>query len=285
MLNMQQSLLSPSTMVFLAIPKTAGSTFTSIIEANYTPFECFSFHTPRKQSCQKLMSMKKRDKKNLRMIKGHWPMGLHEIFPNVRYITFLRDPIRRYVSEYNYILNHPNFSACQVIKKERLTLRQAVENRVGVLTDNMQTRWCTLGGLDIDRHLTADDGRNAWRELESRNSLVGFVELFDESVLMCASELKWKTPLYYQRNVSKRSFATLTQDDEEWLKEHSQADYALMECAKKDFATRWSRWTEANPKGLETFRRLNARNSRWTRCEYTVRYIAWRLVWKALGRW
>jgi hypothetical protein len=219
------------------------------------------------------------------MIKGHWPLGLHETFSNVRYITFLRDPVRRYVSAYNYILNHPNFPAYQVIKKGRLTLRQAVERGAGSISDNTQTRWCTLGGIDIDRHLTADDGRNAWEELKSHNSLVGFVEMFDESVLMCASEMKWKTPVYYQRNTAKYSFATLSQNDEEWLKEHSQADYALIECAKKDFETRWSRWTEANPKKLERLRILNAKNSRLTKCEQTLRYIVWRLVWKALGRW
>lgn len=285
MLSPQLSSVSLPTTVFLHIPKTAGSTFHSIIEANYSPAECFSFRVPINQSCQKLMSIKTRNKQNLRMIKGHWPLGLHETFPNVRYITFLRDPVRRYVSAYNYILNHPNFPAYQVIKKGRLTLRQAVERGAGSLSDNTQTRWCTLGGIDIDRHLTADDGRNAWEELKSHNSLVGFVEMFDESVLMCASEMKWKTPVYYQRNTAKYSFATLSQNDEEWLREHSQADYALIECAKKDFETRWSRWTEVNPKKLERFRILNAKNSRLTQCEQTLRYIVWRLVWKALGRW
>ncbi len=101
----------------------------------------------------------------------------------IDYITFLRDPIKRYISHFN---NH---------KRRAGKYRTIQEFMTEARYDNFMTQRIT-GDLDIDK---------AKDFLKNKFSFVGLVENFDESLLLMKNELQLPNLniLYNKRNVSK----------------------------------------------------------------------------------
>lgn len=96
--------------VFLHLNKTGGTTITDHIVKNL-PSHKFLLLYPDFKNKSKiktetiLKSLSFSDKNNLKVIIGHQAYyGIHKFFPqrDVRYVTILRDPIKRIVSQYNY---------------------------------------------------------------------------------------------------------------------------------------------------------------------------------------
>lgn len=86
-------------IIFTHIPKTAGTTFHTIAESSYNNNLC-------KKDIRK-MSYKMGDKISFTpsYVGGHLPYGLHRLFPdsNFKYVTFLRNPVDRYISCFNHV--------------------------------------------------------------------------------------------------------------------------------------------------------------------------------------
>lgn len=84
---------------FLHIPKTAGTTFKSILQQAFDPGQvCHA---------DNLWELRKIDKFYLReqtLFMGHYGYGLEKILKRkLIYLTFLRDPVKRFVSHYHHI--------------------------------------------------------------------------------------------------------------------------------------------------------------------------------------
>lgn len=105
--------------IFVHIPKTAGLTFRYHIRKNlkeeeylllaHTLFGYESYPPPdykkHKSKVFKYMSELSEERKSkLKIIFGHYvPYGVHEYFDRpCRYITFVRHPVKRMISDYNY---------------------------------------------------------------------------------------------------------------------------------------------------------------------------------------
>ena len=98
--------------VFLHVFKCAGSSIRKHVEDNFDRGEFFltyGYESPslikRKGIKKYINSLTDKQKNKLKIILGHTTYyGIHEFFPNreVRYITFLRDPIKRAISHYNF---------------------------------------------------------------------------------------------------------------------------------------------------------------------------------------
>jgi len=108
--------------IFVHIPKTAGEGFKRNIEASYsrnhfirtsfTHFEPYydigqkkvKFYEGLNHFKTNIASLLEQDRKAIRCIAGHDSyFGIHELFPQEpKYITFIRDPIDRTISLYNF---------------------------------------------------------------------------------------------------------------------------------------------------------------------------------------
>lgn len=98
--------------VYVHINKCAGSTFINHAQKNLKPEELlllYPNHAPYLSSKSRVVShieaLSEREKEALKLIMGHRAFyGIHEFFPEreVRYVTFLREPFSRAVSEYNF---------------------------------------------------------------------------------------------------------------------------------------------------------------------------------------
>ncbi|MDD5070696.1 MAG: sulfotransferase family 2 domain-containing protein, partial [Candidatus Omnitrophica bacterium] len=96
--------------IVLHIPKAAGTTLRMHFENCFGFDRVVSFYEDddnfenRQQSRDYLRDLSSKDKQKIKMIYGHTACyGLHKYFNRpYRYITFLRDPVDRMISMYNY---------------------------------------------------------------------------------------------------------------------------------------------------------------------------------------
>lgn len=90
--------------VGLHIPKTAGSSFKAILEKVYGDryLEIPNTHSALNAWIEHI---KKENLQNIDFVYGHMPYGVHKYFPEgikCNYITFLRNPIERLMSMFNF---------------------------------------------------------------------------------------------------------------------------------------------------------------------------------------
>lgn len=174
-------------LAFVHIEKTAGTTLIYLLRSNYL-FRYLDVR-PLSSSSQRVFTaadLAKYLKLNpfLRCIGGHAVKphsDLENLAPGIRYITLLRDPVKRYLSQYRYWnrIRHKGWDF------ERF-LRQAPAK-------NMQT--CKLaGGPDLEL---------AKLTLSERFFFIGLVERFDEFLVMLSEKLRPEAfnPVYRRRNV------------------------------------------------------------------------------------
>lgn len=105
-------LASKAPLVFVHVPKTAGTTFRREIlmpafrrREIYLIYDSIRFH--KVGSWEELAASPKSFRTKLRLVTGHMPFDVDEILPNPRYMTFLREPVERAISDYYYCRQDP----------------------------------------------------------------------------------------------------------------------------------------------------------------------------------
>lgn len=132
-------------LILLHIPKTAGSSLVKGLSQNFKTEEVLLLYGIKKTSdliSSKIASFDKRKRDSIKLVAGHqvW-FGIHNYFPNhrPRYITFLRDPVSRVISNYYKILRDPNHQLHQRFMDNRPTLEEFVNGQVTQVAINHMT--------------------------------------------------------------------------------------------------------------------------------------------------
>lgn len=93
-------------IIFLHLPKNAGTSMYSILKRNYSAKEIYHVRY-NKNGIWNLDEFKKlpqNKKDKIYLLTGHFDFGLHEYFSHqFQYVTMMRNPIERTISFYNYI--------------------------------------------------------------------------------------------------------------------------------------------------------------------------------------
>jgi Sulfotransferase family len=113
-------------IVFLHIPKTGGSTFQFILENNFGWSACHTNHAKKAVFGQADLDFARKLFPRLRSIAGHNlidPLSL--AIPYAFYVTFLRHPVERVISQYQNLLNHGR--QCRTFE-ETLRKREQLQN-------------------------------------------------------------------------------------------------------------------------------------------------------------
>jgi hypothetical protein len=174
--------------------------------------------------------------KNVDCIHGHFSYGIKPN-RNIRYITFLRNPLERLLSLYWNIQNepkHPQYSFTM-----RLTFREWLESRRFSCLDNDIVRFLSgnryLNFSHPDRFVCQEDLELARTNL-SKFYFVGFVERFDKDIIALSEYLDWSSfPMFQNELVStdRPALAELSKSTIEYMEKKQRFDIELYEWAKE----------------------------------------------------
>jgi Sulfotransferase family len=254
-----RSVLPGTALLFLHIPKTAGTTLHRIIEREYNPLRIYTIEGGAIDwSIDHFKKLPERRRGTLSVVKGHMSFGLHEFLPQrSTYITFLRDPVDRCLSSYYYSMGNPLNPFHDRIKREKIDVLTFLD--AGYWHQNLQCKM--LAGIDrreyrpvelmrqmrrlgarppgpeLDRWSNAETLEKAKENLVRFFSFVGVSDRFSDGLVLLKHIFGWKLPSYsnYRKSRARPKTATLDPGVLAEVERRNQFDRALYEFGKEMF--------------------------------------------------
>ena len=190
-----------NTVIYLHIPKTAGTSLRKIVERFYKEKDIYRIYTREHgfNDMNDFLALPDDEKRKIKVIYGHLSFGIHQYLPqSSSYVTLLRNPVDRIISLFHHVSNDSNHPYYARIKNEGLSIGQFV--RMGVATafeaDNHQTRILS-GEFPEHGKCTSKMLDRAKDNIIDRFAIVGLTEYFMETVLLMKNIFGWETTLYH----------------------------------------------------------------------------------------
>jgi hypothetical protein len=132
------------TLLFMHIPKTAGTALRETILNNYKQSEvAYIYPDPPGFPVRNLRDLPLAQRAHFHFAVGHFQYGIHEDVPNdYSYFTIVRNPVRRVWSHYQYLVEYG--SPFLVNGAHIKSLEEVLESRVTANLDNLMVR-CFAG--------------------------------------------------------------------------------------------------------------------------------------------
>lgn len=229
-------------VVFLHIPKNAGTTVNSILMSNYNHYRIYiptvigrtnDNGLPKTIHCtdRDIVSIRNviaQNGKQLDCIGGHIPFGIHEYLNKpCKYFTFLREPLSRSFSQYNYAIGK-NTPLSSILERYDFNLSRAIEQKAAYQFMNDQTRMIT-GSAKAD--IGVDELAQAKEIIRQHFAFVGTVENFDKDIKRLMGIFNWRHSTYQKENVGAYSKIENAMDQKtiKLIKEANEYDSKLYE--------------------------------------------------------
>lgn len=269
--------------VFVHMPKAGGSTLQGIIQRQFAPAATFDIHGESLETVQssvdRLRRLPEAEREKIACLKGHVPFGIHRWLPRPpRYVTMLRNPVQRIVSDYYFARNTPGHILYERMRRDRLSLKDFIllrdEQGLSDLYCRMLSETVILDRLaDSPRALPPSALGAAKGNLERSFAAVGITERFDESLLLMQSVFGWRDVCYERDNVTREKPAqvTLTVEEMDAIRLHYARDIELYEFAWQLMDARIASAGTGFGARLKRFRQENDRRQRWRQRRRAVR--------------
>lgn len=186
-------------LIFLHLPKTGGTTLTPILDWNYGDK---TYKITRFPAIQKFIDLPDDKKREIPCLQGQIFYGIHAYIPQpCTYITMMRHPVKRLISQYQYI---PRRQARQGETVSRMSMEYFLE--VEPFQAHTQLN-LIAGGATIDealrQPLEESTFARARANIERDFAVVGLVNRYDESLLLMKQHFGWKRAFYARQNVNE----------------------------------------------------------------------------------
>jgi len=229
-------------VIFLHVPKTAGTTLHHILERCYPRNQICSFKDPNYRSeLENFQKLSTEKREAYRLIKGHLSFGFHRHLPGrSTYITFLREPVARTLSFYHYARSHPEHYLYPLLGDDHVDLKILLRRRTATTHElfNLQTSMVAGDEWD-DPERPADRAalKRAKQNLRSHFDVVGLTEEFDTSLRLLRRRFGWKVRFYTRKNVTRRKdqIDNLDPETHSLLREANALDIELYQFARELF--------------------------------------------------
>jgi hypothetical protein len=259
------------TIIFLHIPKSGGITLHRILERHFRRPERFRVRAPRMaESIRWFAEVPEERRRQMRLIWGHVSFGIHEFVPRTStYVTLLRNPVKRVISHYLYVVRRPEHPHHRMLTTDGLTLSEYIRSGIAFEVDNQQTRALAGDFSTPFGHSSEEMLKKAKSNIEGHFSLVGLTERFDESLVVLKHVFGWSRLFYVAVNVggTRVGPASISAQARKLIEEHNELDLRLYAYAKKRFEETIARYPRFED-DLRRFRRLNSVYRPWGTVTY-----------------
>lgn len=197
-------------LIFVHVPKTAGTTFLNILKKNYKGKNIFTVDGLKiKESLEIFNSLSITEKNNFDLIQGHFTLDLHKQIPDKKfdYVCFLRDPIDLFISTYYYIRRTKEHNYYEEVNK--MSFEEYIDFRRNNNQDNMQTRHLSGSATDMSYNdINYDQEGEKYFQIAKENisimiNHVLITEKFDESLIYLKEKAGFNYINYTRSNVTK----------------------------------------------------------------------------------
>ena len=247
---------------FLHLPRTAGTTLNGILRSNFAPEEILNFYT--QEDYKNNAERSQESLTGIRLIQGHillpqfTPPSIFSV--TVQPFTFLRSPVERLVSEYNFLRTWDKNHMYAYLRENNITLRDYVLSNNHLLQyrgRNYMTR--CISGMDMGLSPYPIKAlARAKQHLEHVFCFVGIQERFVESLLLLGDVMGLSTLFYENRNTLKKDEKEpVSGEDIALIKELNRADEALYQFACELFSARVSEKGAGFTQRMNTFIQIN----------------------------
>lgn len=252
---------------FLHIPKTAGTTLNNVFDKNLASGAVLDLYTEDQHRAFGDVCYERIAEYSL--VRGHvFITDFAELLDGpVRFkvFTFLRDPIQRVISEYNFLKRWPKSHLYDFLNRENVSLLEYVTSDHGMLRrrgrNNMVNSLSGTRGADLGERLEL-----AWNHLSERFCFFGILERFDESLLMLRKEMGLDSTFYEKQNVriAERNVG-VSREEYDILCECNRYDLLLYERAVEEFSRRVDLLGPAFQSEVQLFDKVNSRFQKLSR--------------------
>ena len=95
-------------VAFFHVPKTGGLSLTAAMVRQYPRGRIKDLWLQKPETISEFLAMPQEERERIWAVTGHFPFGIHEhLAPHTRYVTLLRDPVKRLLSEYRHLADTP----------------------------------------------------------------------------------------------------------------------------------------------------------------------------------
>jgi hypothetical protein len=175
------------------------------------------------------------------------------------YITLLRDPVQRIISDYYHRLNDPNTTYHNDIQK--MNFKDYLnDSRLAFIHDNGMTRLIS-GDYEVEEgNCTKEMLEKAKNNIQEHFVVAGLTERFDESLWLMKRKLHWPYPYYYKKNVwskQKNKKKAISKANVLRVREKNGLDIQLYDFVKQRFNSALQEQSSEFFEALQTFQRYN----------------------------
>jgi len=256
-------------ILFLHIPKTAGTTVHHILNNEYRGLPSFSISHPDQISIFEKLSKEERWK--IKVLKGHFVFGADAYYSEpTTYFTFLREPIKRSISSFNYLKSNHVFPFEK--SEEQYSLKDLLKSGHKKNFDNCHVRFLAGTTHLAYGEVNEETYQLALSNFENYFDSFGICERFDESLIYLKQRLNWAMPYYVKANVSEKKSYLSIFDEETYqlLNYYNRFDLLLYEHANKKFDAIIRLKGESFEKEVRRFKKLNSLQAPFRKLARTV---------------
>jgi hypothetical protein len=252
-------------LIFLHIPKAAGTTLRAVLSSRYRREQTFVIGNDINADIHRLIALDEAERHRLRLLMGHMSFGLHRyLAPGARYVSILRDPVERVLSEYRFLKSNVRHPFHHQVRE--MSLAEYLDSDFTGQSSNGQTR--LLSGSHVEGTLGIA-GRESLHESHLQSALgnierhfviTGTQQRFEATLLLLARYLGWRRwPFFVVRNVTRADDVDFVLDDDarEMVTHCNQLDVMLYHAVNERLDCEIAKAGTGFARSLERFRRLN----------------------------
>jgi hypothetical protein len=243
-------------LIFLHLPKTAGSTLLRILERQYGSDAVLGLY--ESTFGDEVATLTPEQRGSTRVIAGHFYFGVHQhLWGPWSYLTFLRDPVERVVSHYHFVRRQPEHYLYEAALA--MSLPEYVRFCGEAEPNNDQTRLLAGGAMASGDGTSAPAMLPAAKRNLDSHAAVGLTEAFDASLVLMRRVLGWGRPFYVSQNVGEQRSAiqSVSADEREVIRTYNALDVELYRHACERFGRDVAAQGDAFAREVRMFRSLN----------------------------